>query len=165
MSTFRNRKLRRTDHNKGTPLPTRSKYEPNQRSTDNTGQATTGKDTSLMNDGTAPLSSAQQKKLAYAKTMAQTRATLPLPLRPLSLIMHQSTIEKISDAMASTIARPTALLCGSFVAFAAILALYINAKHNGFVLSGSEIVFAFIAGWVIGILIDIIKTVSSRKRP
>lgn len=91
---------------------------------------------------------------SFASQMTHTRAQMGPASRTFSKIIHAKPVEKISDAVGSTIARPNALLSASITAFLAVTILYLTAKHYGFQLSGFETIGAFIVGWIFGILYD-----------
>ncbi len=96
----------------------------------------------------------KQLNNSFASQMNHTRAQMGPASRTFSKIIHAKPIEKASDAIGGTIARPNALLSGSITAFLAVTVLYLTAKHYGFQLSGFETIGAFIIGWLIGILYD-----------
>lgn len=106
----------------------------------------------------------QQRKHIYEDTLSRIRTGLPAPLRPLSKIIHQPAIEKLSDALSATIARPSAILAGSVTAFVFVSGTYLMALYNGFSLSGSETFIAFAAGWIAGIIFDLTLTLFRRNR-
>jgi len=106
----------------------------------------------------------QQRKHTYKDTLSRIRTGLPAPLRPLSKIIHQPAIEKLSDALSATIARPGAILAGSVTAFLFVSGAYFMALYNGFSLSGSETFIAFAAGWIAGIVFDLTLTLFRRNR-
>lgn len=74
-----------------------------------------------------------------------------------SKLIHNKTVEKTSDAIGSTIARPNALLAGSISAFILVTILYLVAKHYGYQLSGFETIGAFVLGWLIGLGYDYVR--------
>lgn len=81
-----------------------------------------------------------------------------------SKFIHIPAIEKTSDFIESTIARPTALLSGSIAAFLTIAIAYFIAKYYGFQLSGFETIGAFIIGWTVGFTYDSIRNKFRKKR-
>jgi len=93
---------------------------------------------------------------AYRQTLAQIRKELPRSKRPFSVFIHISTIEKLSDILANTIFRPNAILAGGVLAFLLVLAEYSYAKYAGFAMRGSETIIAFVLGWILGCLFDIV---------
>lgn len=104
----------------------------------------------------APVSK-NQREQSFSRTMTQIQSELPTSERLFSKIIHNPTIEKVSDVVGSTIARPDSILTGSTVAFISVLALYLIAQYAGFSLSGFETIGAFIIGWLLGIAFDIVR--------
>lgn len=80
-----------------------------------------------------------------------------------SRFIHIRLIEKTSDVLSNTVARPNALLSGSITAFIGISVIYFVSKYYGFQLTGFETMGAFIAGWSLGLLYDY-ATVLFRNR-
>ena len=108
--------------------------------------------------------SKKEKAASYKKHMKVLQSELPPTQRAFSKVIHNPVVEKTSEAVGSTIARPNAILAGAIVAFFAVLAVYLVAKHFGYVLSGFETIAAFIAGWVIGILYDFFRVMVTGKK-
>lgn len=77
--------------------------------------------------------------------------------RVFSKFIHSKPVEKTSDALGATVARPNALLSGSIAAFIGVTILYFVAKYYGFQLSGFETIGTFVLGWIIGILYDYVS--------
>ena len=101
---------------------------------------------------------------SFDQTMDEIRKRLPRSARPFSRFIHAPSIERISDVLSRTIARPDAILAGGVTAFITILGLYFYAKYAGFALRGSETIIAFAIGWVLGILSDCIKAIFTRTK-
>lgn len=99
----------------------------------------------------------KQKAAEYKKTMAAIQSDMSAPARTFSKVIHNPVIEKTSDAVGSTLARPNAILAGSTTAFIAVAVIYIIAKQYGYVLSGFESIAAFIIGWLVGVSFDYIR--------
>jgi len=108
--------------------------------------------------------SAKKKKAAFNNEMAKVRAELPPVQRGFSKVIHNPAVEKTSEVVGGTLARPNAILAGAVVAFFAVLAVYLVAKHYGYVLSGFETIGAFIVGWVLGILYDFFRVMITGKK-
>lgn len=100
----------------------------------------------------------------YKRTMKQVQSELSAPSRTFSKIIHVKAIEKTSDALESTVARPNAILAGAITAFIFTLAIYLIAKNYGYKLSGFETIGGFILGWVIGLLFDYFRVMITGKR-
>lgn len=108
--------------------------------------------------------SKKAKTTSYKKHMKQMQAELPASERAFSKFIHAPFIEKTSEIVGSTIARPNAILSGAIVAFFLVLAVYLIAKNLGYVLSGFETIGAFVLGWVIGVLYDYFKVLVTGKK-
>lgn len=119
------------------------------------------------NDAPAPRRggiSKKEKTASYKKHMKQLQSSLPASQRAFSKIIHAPLIEKSSEFIGATVARPNAILSGAVVAFILVLAVYLIAKNLGYVLSGFETIGAFIIGWVIGVLYDYFKVLVTGKK-
>lgn len=107
--------------------------------------------------------SKKQKDAALKKTLKTVQSELSLPSRVFSKLIHNKAIEKTSDVVGSTIARPNAILAGSAVAFLFTLTIFLVARYYGYPLSGSETIAGFIVGWATGILFDYLRVMISGK--
>jgi hypothetical protein len=108
--------------------------------------------------------SKKQRTASYKRTMKQVQAELPASSRAFSKFIHSAPVEKASEIVGSTIARPNAILSGAVVAFVLTLAVYVTAKIIGYALSGFETIAAFIIGWVIGVIYDYLHAVITGKK-
>lgn len=108
--------------------------------------------------------SKKQKSASFKKTMKQVQSELPATKRAFSKVIHNRTVEKVSDITGSTIARPNAVLSGAVAAFLLTLAVYIVAKTIGYSLSGFETIAAFIVGWTLGLVYDYLRILITGKK-
>lgn len=108
--------------------------------------------------------SKKEKVASYKKHMKQMQAELPPAQRAFSKVIHSPVVEKSSEFIGATVARPNAILSGAVVAFFLVLVVYLIAKNLGYVLSGFETIGAFIIGWVIGVLYDYFKVLITGKK-
>ena len=108
--------------------------------------------------------SKKEVKASYKHRVATLQAELPPVQRSFSKVIHNPAVEKTSEAVGSTIARPNAILAGAVVAFFAVLIVYLTAKHFGYMLSGFETIGAFIVGWVLGVLYDFFRVMITGKK-
>lgn len=99
----------------------------------------------------------KQKKTEYKKTMSAIQSEMSAPARTFSKVIHNPVIEKTSEVIGGTIARPNAILAGSTTAFVTVALVYVIAKQYGYPLSGFESIGAFIIGWFIGIAFDYLR--------
>lgn len=103
-------------------------------------------------------------KVSYKKTMKETQAHMKPAQRSFSKVIHNPAVEKTSEAVGSTVARPNAILVGSLSAFLFTLGLYLFAKYYGYPLKGSETIAAFILGWAVGLLFDYLRVMITGKK-
>jgi hypothetical protein len=104
-----------------------------------------------------------QKEASFNRTMKHVRAELSSSSRAFSKFIHIKTVERISEILCSTIARPNAILVGNISAFLVTLGVYLLAKNIGYQLSGFETIGSFIVGWVIGIIYDYLRVLITGK--
>lgn len=103
-------------------------------------------------------------KASYKKTMKETQDHMKPAQRSFSKVIHNPAVEKTSEVVGSTVARPNAILAGSASAFLLTLGLYLFAKYYGYPLSGFETIAAFILGWVVGLLFDYLRIMITGKK-
>jgi len=106
----------------------------------------------------------REKQASYNATMREVRSHMSAPSRAFSKVIHNPAVEKVSDAVGGTVARPNAILAGSLLAFLFTLGIYLVARMNGYPLSGTETIAAFILGWVIGIVYDYLRVMIMGRR-
>jgi paraquat-inducible protein B len=99
----------------------------------------------------------------YKRTMKQVQSELSTPSRAFSKVIHVKAVEKTSEALESTVARPNAILAGAIAAFIFTLAIYLIAKNFGYRLSGFETIGGFILGWIVGLLFDYFRVMITGK--
>jgi len=104
------------------------------------------------------------RKESYIHTMKVVRSEMSAPARAFSKVIHNPVVERTSEAVGNTIARPNAILSGSLFAGFAVLTLYLVARHYGFALQGSETIIAFVLGWAVGIMFDLLRGMITGKR-
>lgn len=103
----------------------------------------------------------KEKNLAYKNTLKEIRTQMSAPSRAFSRIIHNAAVEKTSDIVGATIARPNAIIAGSTTALILVSAVYIIARTYGYPMSGFETIGAFIIGWMIGLIYDYIRVTAS----
>lgn len=101
---------------------------------------------------------------SFNKTMSQTQTHMSAPARIFSKVIHMPAVEKVSDIVGSTVARPDAILSGSIFAFAVTLVIYAIAKYVGFEITGTVAMASFVAGWLVGILFDMLHGLFRGRR-
>jgi hypothetical protein len=108
--------------------------------------------------------SKKERAASYKRTMKQVQDELPAPSRAFSKFIHNKAVEKVSDVVGSTIARPNAILSGSIIAFVFTLVIYLVARYYGYPLSGAETIAAFAVGWLVGLLFDYLRLEITGKK-
>lgn len=94
---------------------------------------------------------------SFKSQMKFVKAEMNPTERAFSKLIHSNFVEKTTDALVSTVARPNALLSGSIAAFIGVTLLYFVSKYYGFQLSGFETIGTFVLGWIIGIIYDYVS--------
>lgn len=102
--------------------------------------------------------------VSFNKVMTGARARMSGPSRTFSKFIHIKAVEKTSEAIGSTVARPNALLLGAVFALLFTATIYIWAKNAGYPLSGFETIAAFIVGYLVGIIVDFARIMFTGKR-
>ena len=114
-----------------------------------------------------PLSRAERKTrldASYNTTMSEVRTQMSAPSRTFSKVIHNKAVEKVSNAVGATVARPNAILTGAVFAFVLTLGVYLLAKNLGYPLSGFETIGAFVLGWILGICYDFLKVMITGRK-
>lgn len=104
------------------------------------------------------------KKASYKKHMNDVQRELSPGSRAFSKVIHNPIVEKTSEVVGGTVARPNAILAGAVSAFILTLAVYLTARTIGYTLSGFETIAAFIVGWIIGIIYDYLRLIVTGKK-
>lgn len=97
------------------------------------------------------------REKSFKTTMDAVQSQLPKTSQAFSRIIHNKTVEKVSDAAGNTVARPNAILSGAIFAFVLTLAVYLIARYYGYPLSGAETIASFALGWILGNIFDYIR--------
>ena len=106
----------------------------------------------------------KDKEKIFKKTMSTIQTEMSSPSRNFSKVIHSPVVEKTSEVVGGTVARPNAILSGSITAFLFTLALYLIARFNGYPLSGTETIAAFALGWLCGTAFDALRIIITGKR-
>lgn len=91
---------------------------------------------------------------AYRHTLASLQHRLRPRQRSFSRFIHRPIIERASEVMASTIARPSVALGATVTAALVGGFFYISARRYGFQLSGSEFIVSLLAGGLLGFALE-----------
>lgn len=114
-------------------------------------------------ENTIILAKSKTPEKAFNETMEVVQKQMSAPSRIFSKIIHNKIVEETSEVVGVTIARPNSILSGSVCALLLVTGLYVHAKYIGYSLSGFETIGAFLLGWIIGLVFDLIRTFLRRS--
>jgi hypothetical protein len=103
--------------------------------------------------------------LNYAHTLTSLQHRLKPAARTFSKVIHAPIVERTSDALENTVARPSVAAGAGWTAFIVGAIFYFTARHYGWALSGSEMILSFIVGGLLGLLIEFIWRSLFRRHP
>lgn len=107
----------------------------------------------------------KEKNVEYKKTLREVQTQLNAPSRAFSKVIHTPAVEKTSEFVGKTVARPNAIVAGSACALILVSLVYWIAKRYGYPLSGFETIGAFLLGWVLGLIFDYVRVMATGGRP
>ncbi len=105
---------------------------------------------------------AQDKR--FNEAMQTVQSQMSSSSRAFSKVIHNPAVEKASEAVGETVARPNAILSGAVAAFLFTLGIYLIARFNGYHLSGAESIAAFAIGWLCGLGFDFVRMMILGRR-
>ncbi|MDZ7785785.1 MAG: hypothetical protein U5L95_01535 [Candidatus Saccharibacteria bacterium] len=103
------------------------------------------------------------KREGYKKTMKNVRSRLSPTQRAFSKVVHQKSVETISNAAGKTIARPSGVLGGGLIALAGSITVLYFAKHYGFQYNYTLFILLYAAGFVGGLLFEVLVRAKKRR--
>lgn len=101
----------------------------------------------------------------YKQTLKQVQAHLPKREKQFSKVIHQPTIEAISEVGAKTIARPHGIISGALFALIGSFTVLAIARHVGFEVPNSIFAILFVLGYLLALLIEIIVRLVHKASP
>ena len=102
--------------------------------------------------------SRELKSVAFARSMTRVRKRLSTPSRTFSRIIHNNAVDKASEAIGATIARPSGMLGGSVLSLAGLLGFSWITRHYGYRYNFTVAILLFVTGLFIGLLAELIIT-------
>jgi len=100
----------------------------------------------------------------FDRTLTSVRRHLSAPEKQLSKFIHAPVVEKISDFGGKTVARPSGILLGGIFSFVGSLGVYLLARHLGGELRYSIFAATFIAGYLLGLVVELIWRLVARNK-
>jgi hypothetical protein len=104
------------------------------------------------------------KSLKYKRTLQSVRKDLSGPERVLSRVVHNSAVDAVSEVAGKTIARPSGLLSGAFFAFLGSSIFLWVAKHYGYQYNFLLFTLLFVAGFGLGLLLELLVRLMRRRK-
>lgn len=99
---------------------------------------------------------------SFNTVMHHVRQSMTKPEKQFSKFIHQPAVEKASEAIGKTVARPSGIFGASVAAFIGLFFIYSVARFAGFSLSGSEMPILLLIGFLAGVFIEwLIKSIRS----
>jgi hypothetical protein len=109
-----------------------------------------------------PIHTKKDKDHSFNTIMHHARSQMSKPEQTFSKIIHTPAIEKTSEVVGKTIARPSGIAGAAVAACVGLLSIYSIAKFAGFQLSGSEMPLLLASGFAIGLFSEwVIKSTRS----
>lgn len=96
------------------------------------------------------------KQRAYTHTIKHVQSKLSKPSRSFSKVIHSPVVERTSEALEKTVARPSAILGGALFATVGLAVMSFFARRYGFTLSGTELILFVSAGWLLGLVVEFV---------
>lgn len=100
----------------------------------------------------------------YDRSLTSIRNRLNKPQKTFSKTIHNSAVEKTSEVVGSTIARPSGILFGSIFSFLGSLGGYIVARRLGGELPYSIFAFLFVGGYAFGLLLELLIAFHKKRK-
>jgi hypothetical protein len=97
------------------------------------------------------------KNGVYKHTLKNVQTHLKPRERRFSKIVHNDTIESLSELGANTVARPNAILGGGIVMVFGGLALLLTARYFGFTIPMSSLLALYVIGFALLLVVDIVS--------
>jgi F0F1-type ATP synthase membrane subunit b/b' len=101
-----------------------------------------------------PVNTKADKERGFNTIMHHARAQMSKPEQTFSKFIHAPVVEKTSEVLGKTVARPSGIAGAAIAACIGLLSVYSVAKYAGFQLSGSEMPFLLIIGFAAGLFIE-----------
>lgn len=105
-----------------------------------------------------------ERDASFKASMKEIQSHMSASSRNFSKVIHNKAVEKTSETVGATIARPNAILSGAVAAFIFTLGVYLVAKNFGYPLSGFETIGAFLLGWILGLCYDFLRIMITGRK-
>ena len=96
------------------------------------------------------------KVRAYHYALRQAQSRLSRTSRRFSQIIHTPAVERTSEVLEKSLARPSAMLGGAIFACIGLAVMTFFARRYGFALSGTELILFVSSGWLLGLIVELV---------
>jgi hypothetical protein len=104
------------------------------------------------------------RSVTAARALVSIRSRLPATDKALSKLVHQPVVRTLSNAGSRSVARPSALLTGGFLAFVGTSLYLYLASHIGFTYNYAVASLLFVGGFIIGFAAEALVALISRAK-
>lgn len=101
-----------------------------------------------------PVHTKKDKDHAFDTVMHHVRSEMSAPERTFSRFIHKPAVEKTSEFVGKTVARPSGITGAAVAAALGLFSVYSIARFAGFQLSGSEMPLLLAGGFIIGLITE-----------
>ena len=96
----------------------------------------------------------QLKDMAFSRAMTRARKKMSAPARAFSKVIHNPAVDKPSEFVGKTVARPTGMLWGAIFAFVGTSALLWITRYYGYEYNYLVAILLFVGGAAIGTALE-----------
>ncbi len=96
------------------------------------------------------------KDMAFSRALTRARKKLSTPSRVFSRFVHLAPIDKASEVLGKTVARPSGMLGGAIIAFLGTSALLWITRHYGYEYNYLLVIILFAMGMAVGLLGEVL---------
>jgi hypothetical protein len=104
------------------------------------------------------------RNITLTRELKQLQRKLPAIQRNFSKVIHQPYVRIASEAAGNTVSRPSGLLGGGIVALVGTSVYLYMASHYGFEYNPSVFLLLLVAGFALGLGIELIVHLTTRSR-
>ncbi len=99
-----------------------------------------------------------EKTRTYKMTMQRAQNQMSKPSKTFSKFIHNPTVERTSEALGATVARPSGILGAGIMGFIGISIVLYYARQNGCPINNryTLVIGLFVGGWLLGMVFEFI---------
>lgn len=96
----------------------------------------------------------QLKETAYSRTLTRVQKRLSVPSRVFSKAIHSKVLDKPSEVVGNTVARPSSMLGGAILAFLGTSVLLWITRRYGYEYNYLAVILLFAGGMILGLIAE-----------